>query len=282
MSAEPAVRPPRLGLALSGGAALGWAHIGVLEVIQGADIRVDVVTGSSIGSVAGAAFLTGRLEALEREARDARWLRLAQFADLRIGGAGLLGGERLLRRFRDHFGELRIEDLDRPFAAVALDLVTGGERLIRTGPIADALRAAISLPGIFEPVVTDDAVLVDGGLVQPLPVAACRQLGAERVIAVDLLGDYEGVTRARDLKPGQAFKASPIEMLTATFTVVMRELNRRRQATAPPDVTIVPEVGHLANHDFHKAEELIALGRAAAEAQLDQVRTLALRAPPVA
>ena len=265
---------PRLGLALSGGAARGWAHIGVLEVFEAAGVRFDVVAGASIGSVAGAAYLTGSLGDLAVEARAAKGLRLAQYADVRLRGAGLIGGERLLRRFREQFGDVRVEDLDRPFAAVALDLASGRERLLTRGPLAEVLRASISLPGIFEPVVTEDAILVDGGLVQPVPVSACRALGAERVVAVDLLGDHEGLTRSRDLQPGPGFKANPFQMLTATFTVVMRELGRARQAPAPADVIVVPAIGHLATHDFHKAEELITLGRAAARRSLPSVLAL--------
>ncbi len=270
----------RLGLALSGGAARGWAHIGVLQVLEAAGLRFDVVTGASIGSVAGAAYLTGRLDALAKEARDTRGLRLARFADLKIGGAGLIGGHRLLRHFRHHFGDVRIEQLDRRFGAVALDLATGTERILCEGPLAEVLRASISLPGIFEPVVTDDAILIDGGLVQPIPVQACRALGAERIVAVDLLGDYEGVARARDLQPGAGFKANPFQVLTASFTVIMRELGRARQAGAPADLTIVPAIGHLQTHDFHKAEEFIALGRTAAETALDQVRAICHAPPP--
>lgn len=276
-----APRRPLLGLALSGGAARGWAHIGVLEVLVEAGVRFDAVAGSSIGSVAGAAYVTGRIDALATEARAAKGLRLAQFADLRLRGAGLIGGERLERRFREVFGDRRVEDLDRPFAAVALDLATGRERLLTEGPLARVLRASISLPGIFEPVVTHDAILVDGGLVQPVPVNACRVLGAERVVAVDLLGDYEGVARARDLQPGPGFKANPFQMLTATFTVVMRELGRARQAPAPADVVIVPAIGHLNTHDFHKAEELIALGRQAAQRSLQSVLALTRETPAI-
>lgn len=275
-------RRARLGLALSGGAARGWAHIGVLQVFEAAGLRFDVVTGSSIGAVAGAAYLTGRLDALEKEARDARGLRLARFADLKIGGAGLIGGTRVLRRFRHHFGDIRVEDLNPPFAAVALDLTTGSERLLSAGPLAEVLRASISLPGIFEPVVTDDAILIDGGLIQPVPVNACRQLGAERVIAVDLLGDYEGMARARELQPGRSFRANPFQMLTTSFSVIMRELGRAKQSQAPADLTIVPAIGHLQTHDFHKAEEFIALGRAAAETALEAALAVRLAPPPEA
>ncbi|MFW5680401.1 MAG: patatin-like phospholipase family protein [Pseudomonadota bacterium] len=276
----PAPRRAKLGLALGGGAARGWAHIGVLQVLMAAGLRFDVIAGASIGSVAAAAYLCDRLDELEQEARDAKGLRLARYADLKIGGAGLLGGERLLQRFRHHFGDVRVEDLPIPFAGLALDLATGTERLLTKGPLPEVLRASISLPGIFEPVVTDDAILIDGGLVQPVPVNACRALGAERVVAVDLLGDYEGVARVRDLQPGAAFKGNPLRVLTAAFAVIMRELGRARQAGAPADLMIVPAIGHLQTHDFHKAEEFIALGRIAAEQSLDAIRVIAEAPPP--
>ncbi|TVQ37330.1 MAG: lysophospholipase [Geminicoccaceae bacterium] len=270
-----AVPRAKLGLVLSGGAARGWAHIGILQALTAAGLRFDVVTGASIGAVAGAFYLAGKLDGLERDALEAKGLRLAGYADLQIRGAGLLGGQRILKRFRQHFGTMRVEDLPVPFASIGLDLVTGKERLLTRGPIAEVLRTSISLPGIFEPIVTEDAVLIDGGLIQPVPVNACRALGAERIIAVDLLGDYAGVAQARQLRPGAPIKSNPFQVLTTAFAVVMRELGQVRQAGAPADLTLVPPIGHIQTHEFHRAEELIALGRAAAERALDGIQAVA-------
>lgn len=182
----------KLGLALSGGAALGAAHIGVIDVLAEAGFEADVVAGTSIGSIVGAAYVTDKMPTLRKLALEATRWQMAQLSDPIVRGAGLFAGRRITALVREHFAECHIEQLDKPFGAVAVDLTTGREHVATRGLLVDALRASISIPGVFEPVVTEDAVLVDGGLLEPLPVAACRALGADRVIAVDVMGDVAG------------------------------------------------------------------------------------------
>ena len=183
---------PPLGIALGGGVARGWAHIGAIRALIEAGIRPDIVTGTSIGALVGAAYLSGNLDNMETWARALNRKRLMSYLDIRWGGAGLLRGERLGKVLNHYMGDVRIEELDRKFAAVACDLRTGYEVWFQDGPVVPALRASYALPGAFEPVKVDGRYMIDGALVNPVPVSACRALGAHIVIAVSLNGDAFG------------------------------------------------------------------------------------------
>ncbi|WP_370682477.1 patatin-like phospholipase family protein [Comamonas sp. GB3 AK4-5] len=181
-------RAPKLGLALGSGSARGWSHIGVLRALQEAGIQPDVVCGSSIGALVGAAYAAGELE------RFADWVLglgmrdVFGFMDFNLAG-GMLKGEKLISFWRRNFADFDIENAPRPFAAVATDLHSGAEVWLRSGSIADAVRASIALPGLFTPVLRDGRMLVDGGLVNPVPASLARAMGADIVIAVDLNAD---------------------------------------------------------------------------------------------
>lgn len=181
-------RTPKLGLALGSGSARGWSHIGVLRALQEAGIQPDVVCGSSIGALVGAAYAAGELE------RFADWVLglgmrdVFGFMDFNLAG-GMLKGEKLISFWRRNFADFDIENAPRPFAAVATDLHSGAEVWLRDGSIADAVRASIALPGLFTPVLRDGRMLVDGGLVNPVPASLARAMGADIVIAVDLNAD---------------------------------------------------------------------------------------------
>ena len=184
-------RPP-LGLALGGGVARGWAHIGAIRALLDAGIRPDIITGTSIGAVVGGAYLSGKLDVLEDWARKLNRRRMMSYMDVRWGGSGFMRGERLARVLNHYMGDVRIEDLDRKFIAVACDLRTGYEVWLQKGPIVPAIRASYALPGAFEPIEIDNRHMIDGALVNPVPVSACRALGAHMVIAVSLNGDAFG------------------------------------------------------------------------------------------
>ena len=189
---------PRIGLALGSGSARGWAHIGVIQGLAAHGIHPHVVCGTSIGAWVGAAYVTGKLDALEDWARKINWRRMARFADFKFANGGLLEGERLMRFLRELQDDVPIESLDIPFAAVAADLVTGHEIWLREGSVIDAVRASMALPGIFGPVVQGEMKLADGGLVNPVPVSPCRALGADIVIAVNVNGELVSRRRGRD------------------------------------------------------------------------------------
>ncbi len=287
---------PRIGLALGGGVARGWAHIGVLRALERAGIRPDIICGTSIGALVGGVHLAGKLDVLEAWARSLTKMRIVTYLDFRVAGGGMIGGNRLMAVMRQHLGNIAIEDLPVPYTCVATDLVTGHEVWLRSGNLVDALRASISLPGVFSPVELDERWLIDGALVNPLPVSVCRAMGAQVVIAVNLHADLLGRTRA----PGQRIpRAAGFDLLTelplatqatrglgrwlksvfgrehdapSLFGVMVQSLNimqdritRSRLAGEPPDVSITPKLGHIGLLEFDRAEEVIVEGGAATE-----------------
>lgn len=223
-------RPP-LGLALGGGVARGWAHIGAIRALLEAGIKPDIITGTSIGAVVGGAYLSGKLDVLEDWARKLNRRRMMSYMDVRWGGSGFMRGERLARVLNHYMGDVRIEELDRKFIAVACDLRTGYEVWLQKGPIVPAIRASYALPGAFEPIEIDGRHMIDGALVNPVPVSACRALGAHMVIAVSLNGDAFGpIGSSHELD----FDKSPIDEATDEngsvdpFELASQSLNKLR------------------------------------------------------
>lgn len=293
-----------ISLALGGGLARGFSHIGVLNVLQRHDIKPSIIAGTSIGAVAGAAYLAGKLDSLEEWALSLNRLKILSYLDLRIRSAGLIGGEKLVSTLEKNFGDMLIEDLPAPFIAIASDLVTGHEIWIRKGKIVDALRASFALPGIFPPVERNHRLLVDGALVNPVPVSVCQALGARMTIAVDLNADIIG----KSAKNGQAYQTIagfdlyneadvPVkeqkrfssglakrlfrreENSPSLFGVMVSALNimqdrttRSRLAGDPPDVHIKPLIGHIGLLEFERAAELISEGEAAALRALPDIK----------
>lgn len=189
---EP-IHRQRIGLALGSGSARGWSHIGVIQALQDLGIEPDIVCGTSIGALVGAFYAAGRLPELDRWIRTLTRWDMIQFLDVNlVSRGGFVEGERLIRYFRGQLGDVLIEDLPKSFAAVATNLMSGQEVWFTDGPLLQAVRASISLPGFFSPVPYEQQYLVDGGLVNPVPVSVCRALGAHRVIAVNLNGELVG------------------------------------------------------------------------------------------
>jgi len=194
---------PRIGLALGSGAARGWSHIGVIEALEEEGFHIDVVTGASIGALVGAAYAGDRLGALKEWVLSLTWRDVMQIMDLTLSGGGFVQGDRLMSFFEQHVENLPIKSLQKPFGAVATDLERGQEIWFREGALFDAVRASIALPGLFTPVKFEERWLVDGGLVNPVPVSLCRAMGADVVIAVDL---NRGIVGKR-----QRAKQTPVE-----------------------------------------------------------------------
>ena len=180
---------PRIGLALGSGAARGWSHIGIIEALAEAGIEPDIVCGCSMGALVGAAHVAGELPALKDFAQSLTWPQIARMLDVRLSGGGLIAGQEIVAFLRKLKISAPITTYSKPFAAVATDLESGREIWLREGPIDAAVRASISIPGIPSPARHADRWLVDGGLVNPVPVSVCRALGADVVIAVNLNGD---------------------------------------------------------------------------------------------
>ena len=199
--------PPRLGLALGSGSARGWSHLGVIRALERAGIVPDIVCGTSIGALVGAAYAAGQHDRLEPWVRSLTWSSVAGLLDWRLGG-GLMAGGKLTAFFRKHYEDNDICALPKAFGCVATDLASGREVWLRSGSVIDAVRASIALPGVFTPAVQNGRLLVDGGLVNPVPVSLCRALGADIVIAVDL--NWDLMSRRR---PSKA--ALPVQEVTA-------------------------------------------------------------------
>ncbi len=275
---------PKIGLALGSGVGRGWAHIGVLRGLEKASIEVDMVAGTSIGALVAGVHLAGHLDALETWARSLNRMRIMRYLDLSMQSGGIIGGRRLSRILTENLGDLSIEHLPKPFIIVATELATGHEIWLRQGHLVEALRASYALPGIFPPVELEGRPLVDGALVNPVPVSVCRAMGARLVIAVnlnaDMLGsDRSGKNGASGNSGGGGGKEnggtmleslfrrdgtpSMFNVMAAALNILQDRLSRSRLAGDPPDVTIAPRVGHIGLLDFDQAEELIELGEAA-------------------
>jgi len=297
---------PKIGIALGGGAARGWAHIGVLKTLVEAGFEPDIVAGTSIGAVAGACYVTERLDALQDFAASLTRRRVFGFLDFNFGGSGLLTGQRLSARLQHHLQGFTIEQLTRKFVAVATELGTGHEVWLNKGSLVNALNASIALPGIFRPVQINGRWLIDGALVNPIPVSVCRALGARIVIAVNLNSDVFGkgavihnqeayadpLVAIEDARlPGSNGRAALHLLHRQIFgrgngapgisSVMMDAINitqdriaRSRLAGDPPDVTISPKVGGIGLFDFHRAAEAIELGASAAAKQIDELKHL--------
>ena len=295
-----ATRKLRVGLALGAGSARGWAHVGVIRVLEQAGIRPDMVCGTSIGALVGAAYAADELENFEKWLRGLGIKEVLSLMDVRMNG-GMIKGERLMEFFRRSFIDRPIEELTIPFAAVATALHSGTEVWLREGSTIEAVRASIALPGLFMPVVYDGRVLVDGALVNPVPVSLARAMGADIVIAVDLnssrLGRRfpdESVTETpsdvisewkRRLKNNLGALISKrnetepklpsiMEVISSSLNIMQERISRSRMSGDPPDVIVTPRLAQLGLLDYHRSKEAIAEGQRAMEAALPDLEAI--------
>ncbi|MEH3107783.1 MAG: patatin-like phospholipase family protein [Sphingomonas fennica] len=258
-----------IALALGGGSALGWAHIGVLRALQAGEVPAAAVAGTSIGALVAACYAANRLDALEGIARDMRWWTTIAYLDPLLGRGALLGGRRIARMLAQHLGHRRLEDLPIPVALVAADLATGDEIRLAAGPIAPAVRASIALPGIFAPERRDGRWLIDGGMIANVPLAAAAALAPGRpLVAVDLFADYAGFVAAS----GGVEAIGTLGAARAGFQMLMRRQTRQAASTIPIAAMIAPRVGAFSPAAFHRAAALIDAGRVAGEAALPAIR----------
>jgi NTE family protein len=304
-------RRPVIGLALGGGAARGFAHIGMLRTLIAHGIVPNVVVGTSIGAVVGGAYATGHLDKLEEWARGLQPRNVFGYLDIRLNGSGLIGGSKLAAELEASMGQNLIEDLPVKFATVATEVRTGHEIWLTHGRIVDAMRASYALPGIFSPVMVGDRWLVDGALVNPVPVSAARAFGAEIVIAANVSSDVfahgttvyahgPSVVAPADPEPeaepeappprrglrrlfsaektmkreffGSAARPGISSVMVDAFNIMQDRITRARLAGDPPDLLISPRVGQIGWFDFHRADELIAHGARAAERAIESIQ----------
>jgi NTE family protein len=229
----------KVGLALGSGSARGWAHIGVIRALTEAGIHVDYIVGTSIGALVGAVYASGGIGNLENVILQFDWKQIAYFFDVVLPKSGLLDGKRISAFIRRHVKEINIEELPIPFCAVATDLGTGNEVILKEGDIIEAVRASISVPGIFTPVKKNGTILVDGGLVNPVPVSVAREMGADFVIAVDLNHNIVGRKESKISTPDSNFELleKKNRLLSVQKNKILEALNRRIEAVDFPALT---------------------------------------------
>lgn len=259
-SAAPAKRPPRIGLALGGGAARGFAHVGVIQVLEEAGVKADLVAGTSAGSLVAALYASGR--GGSQLQRIAESMDEAAFADwtLPLFSRGMLRGDALARYVSQQVGGRRIEDLPLPLGIVATDLRSGQGVLFQRGDIATAVRASSAVPGMFQPVPISGREYVDGGLVAPVPVRQARQMGAELVIAVDI-----------SQVPEAQVPTDMFQILLQTFTIMSQSLNAL-ELRGPDLVVVRPALNGVSGTDFGARRQAIQAGRRAMTQALPQLR----------
>src|SRR5882724_2813063 len=304
---------PSIGLVLGGGAARGFAHIGVLRTLIARGLTPDIITGTSIGAVIGGCYAAGKLDDIETWGRGLTRRSLLGYLDVSFSGSGLLSGGKLAEKITESIGDLTIDKLPLRYAAIATEINTGHEIWITRGLLRDAMRASYALPGIFPPVLLGERWLVDGALVNPVPVSVARALGARLVIAVNVNTDMFGRGTAIP-DQGEVAAPPPIEeevasrglfgifgsernakrrilgtagrpglstVMVEAFNVMQDRITRARLAGDPPDLLVSPRVGRIGLFDFHRADDLIAHGARAAERAIDSIQdAIHILAPP--
>lgn len=295
----------KIGLALGSGSARGWSHIGVIESLQANGIEPDIICGCSIGALVGASYAANKISALEDWVRSLSLFETARFASLDTSFNGVINKDRLQKVLRQFIAEdsFSISDLERPFASVATELSSGREIWIAEGSLLDAVWASISLPGLFPPVRHNNRWVVDGGLVNPVPISVCRALGADFVIAVNLNGDLVGrhldkpVSKSGPEKPphwsdkirrslgGDAKQNANIdevdakiprvfETIAASINIVQDRITRSRMVGEPPDILITPELADIGLLEFYRATECIEEGKESVRRALPEIERL--------
>ena len=298
---------PVIGLALGSGAARGWAHVGVLQALAQEGVVPQIICGCSIGAFVGAAAAAGDLDKLAHWANKLKWQDVVSLLDVSLR-SGLIKGDKLIGFFERNFVDRDFSELEMRFACVATELTTGREIWLQEGSVSAAVRASIAVPGLMTPVLHNGRLLVDGGLVNPVPVSLCRAMGADIVIAVDVGADMIArMPRARlaDAGPpdeaeagwtervlarfgfgnnGRALAEPPpaasrrevlpslVSVISSSINIMQVRIARSRLAGEPADVLISPRVGHLGLMDYHRAAEAVAEGEAAVARMLPLLR----------
>ena len=302
----------KVGLALGSGAARGWALIGILRALTEAGLKPDVIAGTSIGAITGAAFVSGQLDDLEAYARKLRVIDMVGLLDITMAQGGLVATDRIAKELQNNIADTRFDQLPIPFACVATNLASGREVWLQDGNVRSAIWASAALPGLLPPVERDGRWLVDGALVNPVPVSVCRAKGADIVIAINLNADLSSLPRLE--RPAQGADAAdpqsetasestswlqgrftsmfgdggkswfanmtskknprpnPLEIMVGCTDIFQDRMCRARLAGDPPDVLLEPPLGSYGALDFQKADELISLGYNHTENMLPTIR----------
>ena len=290
-----------IGLALGSGSARGWAHIGVIKALSDQKIVPDIICGTSIGALVGASYAFNNLNKLEDWVCSLTKLETAKFFELNPSLKGFVNTERLHNFLNKYVASdtEEIESCSKKFAAVSTDLESGREFWLTKGPVLEAVRSSISLPGLFPTKKNHDKWLIDGGLVNPVPVSACRALGADIVIAVNLNGDIVGKHFHKRIKPlkkdnglvdkitdkvsdyttsifsEKKLKDQPpnlFEVIASSINITQDRITRSRMAGDPPDILLNPKLSHIGLLEFYRAEETILEGEQSVKRMLPEIQ----------
>lgn len=290
----------KIGLALGAGAARGWTHIGIIEALESLGVHIDVVAGCSIGAYVGAAYSSGKLGELKEWACTLTEWQVLALMGMGIRKGGLASGQKVFDKLADDFCAPSFEEMSKPFAAVATDLHSGKEVVFRHGEVGDAIKASCAIPGLFSPVAHGQKWLVDGAVVNPVPVNLCRQLGADLVIAVNLNSDFrpqfspeltikhEKITQTTDdfftksqnvirqwFSPdsNKDTQTTPgiFSVINNSLQILQARVTRSRLAGDPPDLLLEPRLENVGIMEFHRADELIKYGEEAIERMVKQI-----------
>ena len=291
----------KIGLALGSGGARGWCHIGAIQVLNEAGIEPDIVCGASMGALVGAAYVSGVLPELEAYARSLTQVSVTRLVDFNMSTGGLIGGKLVDRQLRELGYKADFDELDRPFLVVASDIFNAREIWLRDGDVVECVRASIAVPGILAPTYLNERWLMDGGMTNPVPVSACRALGADIVIAVDPNSKQfagvncksKGAHRPKKMDMNGLLKATPhalwpymqsllasevkpevkppgyFTVLSAATDLMTDQIRRSRMVGDPPHILVNADLTHLTALDLHRAGEAIADGRRAMEENMD-------------
>ena len=292
----------KMGLALGAGAARGWTHIGIIQALESLGVKIDVVAGTSIGSYVGAAYCSGKLPELKEWAESLTEWQVLALMGMGLGKGGLASAHKVFEKFSEDFCAPTFEEMSKPFATLATDLYSGREVTFRHGKVGDSVRASCAIPALFSPVAHGEKWLVDGAVVNPVPVNLCRQMGADFVIAVNLSADFRpqrsasmsvkhekvqqstddffsksknvfGQLFSSDSKGDKDAKSPPsiISVMNNSLEILQARVTRSRLAGDPPDMLIEPQLENVGLMEFHRAEELIKVGEESIQRLAEQI-----------
>ena len=261
------MRKGKIGLALGGGAARGLAHIGVLEVLEKEGIPIDMIAGTSAGAAIGALYAQGKEASQIKDlAINMGWKQLVSLVDLALPRSGFIEGTKIKNLLKSIMGDIKFSDLRIPLACVATDIRSGEEVVINQGSVLEGVRASISIPVIFTAVKWQDRYLVDGGLVNPVPVNTVKEMGADFIIAVNVIPDMGDRTQqVKEFKKPNIFNVMLQSIYIATYSVV-------RASLEGADIVIEPQLTHIGYGDFHRIRDCISQGELAAQDSISKIK----------
>jgi NTE family protein len=291
----------KIGIALGSGASRGWAHIGIIQALEKLGVKIDIVAGCSIGAYVGAAYASGKLDELKDWACTLSEWQVLSLMGVGIRRGGLASGQKVFDKLASEFCADSFEAMNKPFACVATDLYSGREVVFNQGPLGTSIQASCAIPALFSPIAYNDRWLVDGAVVNPVPVNLCRQLGADFVIAINLNADFRPLRLSKeteehsevqekndhffkksqdivrqwfstDSKPSKQTSPGILSVMSSSLEILQARVTRSRLAGDPPDIVIEPPLTDVGLMEFHRAAELCETGEKTVMRLAEQIR----------